>query len=257
MKRIKHVRRSIQERKKKRSSTLNQEPNQTQKNIYPIVTDEEKHGFLNMPTYEMKKESKQREGKPVFLKKLFLSTIVFFAMFLILQNESTSLESTKKSIHGLLTEDFPFAKVNNWYEQKFGSPFVLFQDTNKKGETVAKEEAMPVNGNVKETFETNGTGVQIQPKQESIVHAIKDGVVVFSGKRKGTNQTIVVQHADGSKSTYGHLDKSNVHLYEHVRSKDRIGYFKPTKQHQTVFFSIEKNNKYIDPISVIKVDQEP
>ena len=55
MKQIKHVRRSIQERKKKRSSTIHQEPRKTSRQIYPAVTDEEKHGFLHMPTYDMKK----------------------------------------------------------------------------------------------------------------------------------------------------------------------------------------------------------
>src|SRR5699024_1706861 len=256
MKQIKHVRRSIQERKKKRSSTIHQEPRKTSRQIYPAVTDEEKHGFLHMPTYDMKKETIGKPGRPTLLKKLLLSIGLFVFMFFILQNESTSFQTTNKTVRNILTEDFPFAKVNTWYEHKFGSPFVLFQDKNKKGKRVANEKAMPVNGNVKETFAANGTGVQIQPKQESVVHAIKDGVVVFSGKRKATNRTIIIQHADGSKSTYGHLDNTNVHLYEHVRSQDKIGYFKPTSQHQTVFFSVEKNDKYIDPISVIKVDQE-
>src|SRR5690606_14987800 len=117
--------------------------------------------------------------------------------------------------------------------------------------------ALPVSGNVIETFQTNGKGITIAPTETTSVQALREGIVIFSGKKSETNKTIVIQHADKSTTTYGFLSSIDVHLYQIVDANQRIGEFNPTDANEVVYFSIEKNNEFVDPVQVIEVDDQP
>lgn len=117
--------------------------------------------------------------------------------------------------------------------------------------------ALPVNGNITETFQTNGTGIMITPEETTNVTSIQEGVVIFAGNDRETNKTITIQHADGTVTNYGNLSSIDVHLYQFIAGNQQIGSFTPEADNETVFFSIEKNNDYVDPVQVIQVDELP
>lgn len=94
-------------------------------------------------------------------------------------------------------------------------------------------------------------------KLRKFVAALSEGVVIFAGKKQDTDKTVIIQHADGSTSTYGFLSSIDVHLYQVVNSKQRLGEFTPTTDNEMVYFAIEKDNEFVDPVQVIEVDENP
>lgn len=247
---IKEVRNSIMRRRKQRNLTFK---NQSQKQkIDPFPQEEEKHGYY--PAFQSTGLETGRKKFPLnFIVKAALSILLFFGSSILLNSNIDILNKSKKWTSYVLTEEFPFASAHAWYRNTFGAPLTFtFKDLPEKRE--GDLFALPVTGNVTESFSDNGTGIRIAPDNLSSVFTWNEGVVIFAGNDQKTKRTVIVQHADRSKSVYGYLSSIDVHLYQFVESNEKIGLFNPTENSDTVYFSIEKNNEYIDPVQVIKVD---
>lgn len=248
------VRKSIVQRNKMRNLHVNRSKLDKEIPIFPQV--EEKHGFLSSYPDQIPQEKETKNMYSHLIIKGILSLILFFGVFLLFQSNNILLAKPKIWTSHILTEEFPFARVYQWYQQTFGAPLAL----SPQSEQVVEENdflALPVTGNITETFEENGSGIMITPKEEAPVLAWLDGVIVFAGNDRKLEKTVIVQHADMSKSTYALLSSVDVHLYQFISAGERIGTFNPTATAETVYFSIEKDNEYIDPIRVINVDDLP
>ena len=251
---VKKVRQSISQRKKIRGVASKEG---SKRQVFPAFPqEEEKHGFVPLLSENPHSRNEKSMAVPGFMLKAFLAMILFFGVALLVEAEAGYLEGPKQWTSGVLTEEFPFAKVNLWYQETFGSPLAFSpqQNTNNRG---GEHLALPVNGNVIETFQANGKGIMIAPGETADVSALRDGVVIFAGNDRETNKTVIMQHADGSTSTYGFLGNIDVHLYQFVSMNDRIGQFEPGADSETVYFSIEKDNDFINPVQVIEVDDLP
>ncbi|MEI3614472.1 M23 family metallopeptidase [Pseudogracilibacillus sp. SO30301A] len=252
---VQKVRQSIKQRKRDRDRTkLN-----NRKTLPFTATDEEKHGFFDVPAYDISSSIKKTERKTIsfHLLKATGSIVLFFFVAFLMQTNLPTLKPVKDWAHEVLHEEFPFAKVNEWYVSKFGSPLSF---TPQGTVQVGQEEqamALPVLGQVVETFSANGTGIMISPEEKTAVSTISRGVVIFAGNDRNTHKTVIVQHADGSKTTYGYLSSIDVHIYQTVNANQTIGTFQPTEDNEMVYFSIEKDKEFIDPSQVIKVDDIP
>lgn len=262
MSQVERVRQAIQQRKKKRMSQVPVEGTYHVQRPFGNIQDEEKYGFRPFPEdlfrnrnqekSVMKKVNKKKSSSSL-IAKFVLSSALFFTSAVLLNTNVMKDKGLPGWLHTQLTEDMPFAKMTAWYEGNFGAPLALLDNQVPSTKPVSKmngESALPVSGDVSETFQSNGMGIHIAPEGTATVHAANDGVVVFNGNDDQTKKTVVVQHADGSKSTYGKLSTINVHLYEHVRKDEVIGDFTASDEAREVFFSIEKNNEFIDPVSV-------
>src|SRR5699024_12660373 len=60
--------------------------------------------------------------------------------------------------------------------------------------------------------------------------------------------SIIIQHVDGSKTTYGNVSSTDVHIYQYVRQHERIGTFEHSEGDSPVFFSLEQDQTFVDPI---------
>ncbi|GAA0601529.1 stage IV sporulation protein SpoIVFA [Virgibacillus siamensis] len=253
---IKQVRKSINQRKRMRG--LKQQDGVSSKPVVPpFPEEEEKHGYLPMfhdSTAKNWSSGKADKRISAFVVKAMFSVMLFMAVALLFRVEGEWLTEPKEWTSSVLTEEFPFASVNNWYQETFGQPMAVApnQQTVESGTLPL---AMPVAGSVSESFRENGTGIMIKPGEQTEVSALREGVVIFAGNDTETGKTIIVQHADNSKTTYGYLSEINVHLYEPVDAKQKLGTFKPTSEKKTVYFAIEKNDTFINPVQVIKVDE--
>ncbi len=81
------------------------------------------------------------------------------------------------------------------------------------------------------------------------IQAAADGEVVFSGKKGGYGNTVVIQHAKGYTSLYGHADENIVKVGEKVKKGAVIAYSGSTG-HSTgphLHFEIRKDGKTLDP----------
>lgn len=251
---VKQVRKSIERRKKMRKI-----PGQTNMaKVKPAyLQEEEKHGYYPyFPTVEYPSYQKRRNLVTGFAVKGMLSILLFFGTALLYETDSQMLATPKALTTEALTAQFPFAKVNVWYRETFGAPLAMTPEPEEAA-NAADGLALPVSGNITETFQVNGKGIMITPEETTEVSVIREGVVIFAGKDRETGKTVVVQHQDGTTSTYGYLSSVDVHIYQYVYQNQAIGTFIPSEDSQKVYFSIEKDKEYIDPIQVIEVDDVP
>lgn len=248
---IKHIRTNIIKRKKKRLETKSNPTWVNKQQIFP--KDSEKHLSYPLGTELISHETTAYPPFQRIIVKSVIAFAIFFLSIIIFRAETPNLLGIKNSANYLLNEEFPFAKVHSWYAETFGSPIAKYD-----GDKPALENNyLPLSGEIQETFAANGKGILIEPNQETVVQAIDDGVILFAGKKKNQGKTVIIQHSDLSKTTYSQLTNINVYPYQTIKAKDIIGNFIPNNDLNTVYFSVEKNNQYIDPHQVIPVDDVP
>ncbi|MNW08820.1 Stage IV sporulation protein FA [compost metagenome] len=88
------------------------------------------------------------------------------------------------------------------------------------------------------------------------VKSTKTGRVVSVSRDALTGMTVVIQHAGGYESLYGHLDEPFVEKGDWVESGDVIGLLpsKSSPPYATLYFALKINDRYIDPAELISFD---
>lgn len=256
-KKVNRIRKSIRARKLIRHS------NQTGKSNYPyyeMISDEERHGIYNdvlHPETEPKNNRGRNMFHSAFFYQLFGSIVLFFASYLVVKSNVELFEKPEQLLRISLEDNFPFATVHHLYVEHLGKPLSLVPQTEPASSELDNSQALPLIGEVVESFSTNGTGIHIMPMTKSYVHAFNKGIVVFAGSRSDTDKTVIIQHADRSETTYGKLSSIDVHLYELVDVNGVVGTVNPEDAEETFYFSIEQQTGYVDPVKVINVDGTP
>jgi len=248
---IKHIRRSIKQRRvHKKIPKRKTSPYLTTN----FLAEHEKHGDVQLyPTYPISQKRKQRTFSLTVLKGI-LALLLFGLSFVVFKTNFLHISEPKDWLEKQLTKEFPFATVNAWYYNRFGRPLAFNPQIN---EVLHGSEpmALPVLGEVSEPFHLNGEGIKISPDAVTPVKAWEDGIVIFSGNDRTTKKTVTIQHADQSQTSYGYLSTIDVHLYQYVAAGQAIGMFHPAEENNEIYFSIEKDDSFIDPIQVIQVDE--
>src|SRR5690625_6416072 len=60
-----------------------------------------------------------------------LSLVLFFGVGIVLQSNMAILSKPKEWTNHALIEEFPFARVNKWYAETFGSPLTFTMKDNQ------------------------------------------------------------------------------------------------------------------------------
>ncbi|WP_340081994.1 M23 family metallopeptidase [Terribacillus sp. FSL K6-0262] len=245
------VRKGIAERKRRKGEQIQKGMADTVRSF--TVDEEESHGFPSSPKYDPPSPQDNSKFASRFMFRLILSASLFFGTAIYLQANHPFIEKTKGTVLTALTEEFPFATVNSWYQERFGDPVALSPGSD--GDAAAEGQAMPVNGTVVQPFEESKEGILIESERQTDVVAVDEGIVIFAGNDKETGKTIILQHADKSKSIYGHLDAIEVNQYQRIDTNEKIGEFVPNEQNaQSVYFAIQQGNKYLNPMQETPVD---
>lgn len=253
---VSQIRKNIARRKKERVLPSSHSASD-RKVFFPAVfpQDEEKHGYMPVPETNSSSNNMKDTFIASFVMKSVLAAVLFFGVAIFFRIEGSWLEQPRQWASGALTQEFPFATVNQWYQKKFGSPMALTPQEQVKEEV---SPVLPVNGTVSQTFQMNGEGIMITTSETSEVTAVEEGTVIFAGNHPKTNKTVILQHPDKSKTIYGNLTSINVHQYQFIGNNQVIGNFIPSEANaQNVYFAIERNNQYVDPVKVMKVDERP
>lgn len=257
-KKLNKIRKSIKARKFSR----HRESLHEQKNIpKQLISDEERHGIQTDLIHHTTKSKKSKQTKSrlasSFFYQLFGAVALFLGSIFIIKGDFQLLNKPEALLRSAYEETFPFATVHDWYVRYLGMPLALLPKTEQASSLIDQPSGMPLNGEVVESFSTNGTGIHIMPENETYVQAVNKGVVIFAGTNSETDKTIIIQHADRSETTYGKLTTIDVHLYQLVDMNQVIGTINPEETEETLFFSIEQNARYVDPVKVINVDGSP
>ncbi|MFC4403975.1 peptidoglycan DD-metalloendopeptidase family protein [Gracilibacillus xinjiangensis] len=246
-----NINRRKQEKKKVTSSYKRSSPTEFSRRIN--LEDEERHGFYpSIPSSDGKSDNHPIVFRS-FLVRSVLAVFLFFICAISITSESSWLEKPKEWTSYALKEEFPFASVNAWYQAKFGAPFAL-ETSVTEGEQL---DVLPAFGQINQSFQENGQGILITAEEETEVAAVDAGTVLFAGNDQKTGKTVIIQHADRSKTIYGFLSDIEVHSYQSVKANQIIGSYQPSEANQAIYFAVEKNQQYIDPIQVIHVNEQP
>jgi stage IV sporulation protein FA len=195
--------------------------------------------------------------KEVFMLKVIISAILVVVVAILFRTNNSVFDQSRNVVRGVFEQEFPFATVSAWYEEKFGTPLAIFSDLPKKNTNVAHVNyAVPASGKIVETFEANGQGVLVQTDINASVEAVDEGTISFVGNKSEIGKTVIVQHANGSESWYGKLDSVDVKLYDRISTKKTIG----TVSNSTdggagnYYFAIKQKDGFVDPNKVISFE---
>jgi stage IV sporulation protein FA len=225
--------------------------------------DEEKYGFNSLSS----DSESGGEGHPLFKKELFffkilVSILLFLSLAILFRNHSSTFDPARNMVIKTMDNDFKFATVSKWYEDKFGKPLTLlpFIEKEKTGTktVVQKGNDVPVSGKILENFEKNGQGIMIETNKGATVKTVKEGNVLFAGVKEGLGKTVIIQHSDKTESWYGNLGDVNVKLYDYIEKGKIVGTVSDStgedKTKGKYYFAIKKGDAFIDPSQVIRLE---
>ena len=178
------------------------------------------------------KTAKNNEEKS-FISKCFtkvLCSIIFVLASLIFINSSENNYLLYKK--EILTKNFPYSKINKWYEKYFGKVI----ETEKK-EDVA---TMVFSNNLQyEKIEKVRDSERIVFGQKTIIESFASGIVVFMGEKENLGYTIIIQGVDDVDIWYSNIKNSSVKLYDYIETNAVLG-----EVDDNLILTIVKDNKY-------------
>lgn len=164
-----------------------------------------------------------------FAAQLLVSALLFALIWGLFQLRQPWAIHGQAAVREALTRDFPFAAVAAWFEEEFsGAPsflpaFLFKRDADKVNARLTRDFVSPVKGTVEVPFSPRHPGVVLETAPGASVFAIDTGRVIFSGVRDDWGPTLVIQHADGYRSTYGRLSAARLERGDWVKAGEWIG----------------------------------
>ncbi len=100
-------------------------------------------------------------------------------------------------------------------------------------------------------------GIDFNGPRGSPIHAVADGVVVFSGRRPGYGNTVEIDHGNGYRTRYAHNDRNLVKVGDRVRVGDMIATMgrsgRTTGVH--LHFEVWRHGRPVDPAPYLRGDR--
>ena len=174
---------------------------------------------------EYKKKKNNNSG---FFKRLInkLFTVIIFTMIvIIISNHSVSFRNFV--INNVLNNTMDFSKINKLL--------------NKTTKVFKKDEIVSVSSEIKESSEEYKDGLKYKVKKNSDIILKDSGIVTFIGKKKGYDNTVIVQQSNGYYAWYGNI-KEKVKLYDYVEKGSVIGTSKTDEYYYALFKDDKKVN---------------
>jgi len=245
------IRKQIEKRRKTKKIPVTSIKEMMEPNVY----EDESMIFESPPP----KQTHPLFKKETILLKILISAVMVLAVAIIFKSTNPMLHKTKSVISQTMKQEYQFATVANWYEDKFGKPLAILpiKPEKEQSATVNKQSyALPVSGKILTNFSADGRGVMIETKSDSAVKAMNGGTVIFAGKKKNIGNTVIIQHSDSSESWYGNLASIDVKEYDQVKTGKQVGTVKNEENGDKgeFYFALKKGNGFIDPIQVIKFE---
>ncbi|MNW50620.1 Stage IV sporulation protein FA [compost metagenome] len=197
--------------------------------------------------------------------RFVISALLFAAIWGMNRYEPEWAMPIRLFVAEALTKEMDFAAAEAWYEQTFGGPpsFIpIFRHSEERGLKVGASSSFlaPIHGTLAEAFALSLKGIEIIPQYPSNsivqVKTVEKGRVSNVTRDAITGLTVMIQHAQGYESVYGHLEESLVEKGDWVEIGDFVGSLpsKASPPYPTLYFALKNNDRYIDPTDVITFD---
>jgi murein DD-endopeptidase MepM/ murein hydrolase activator NlpD len=96
-------------------------------------------------------------------------------------------------------------------------------------------------------------GVDIKAEYNTPIYAPIDGIIIFSGEKKGYGNTIILRNKN-EKFLFAHLSRLNVKVKDRVKQGDLLGYTGSSGKSTGPHLHLEyiKNSKYENPLTLFE-----
>ncbi|WP_438444317.1 peptidoglycan DD-metalloendopeptidase family protein [Gorillibacterium sp. sgz5001074] len=198
----------------------------------------------------------------MFMLKTGVAAVLFLGALAVTHLDTPWSAKVKGYLVSALSEDMDFGAVADWYARTFdGAPSFLpaFGDKSNATKvhapvTAKRFNTPPVKGKVKEGYTEAKQGIWLSTRKDAHVAAVDDGRIEFSGETPETGPTLVIQHADGYRVTYGGLQPTKWEAGDWVKAGDVIGTAREQEGQGAVYLAVMKDQRYVDPADVVTFD---
>lgn len=204
---------------------------------------------------------------------LFVQTVIAAALFAIVfflfKTDNPIAKRSQAFVTTALTEKMDFQGAEELYKKWFaGAPsFIPFfgrendEDSRLTTGTVELPVVSPLTkGSVVRSFAQTLSGVEISGSPEQPVLAAETGRVTLVSQDGENGETVVVQHAGGRSTVYGHLGSAIVAVDDWVEVGKTIGKLPAAstadadRGQSLLYFAVKENGRYVDPADVVPLD---
>lgn len=192
----------------------------------------DKKAYLKYKKKNNKKDNDNKYTFKTFLFNMFIKTLFVIVLFLGAVIFVKYDNNNKKLIKNVVyKKSLSFAKIYNLYQKYIGD--ALSTKSNEETLKVSSNEISYTNYKK----ENNGFIIDVN---DTLMPAIKSGVVISKKKSNTYDYLVTIQDKDGVNITYGMLNDTDIKLYEYVKKDEVLGSIK-----NKVYLIFEKDGKYL------------
>lgn len=189
--------------------------------------------------------------------QIFASVLLVGMAYLLFQ---TSLipATWKDSAREVMTRDFNFSGVADWYEARFGSlPTLLPSLTAPKAvPAVTESEAsvwkLPATWKVVKAFDPQSAKVVLTTGNQEQIKIGETGWVAFVGEKPGFGTTVVVRLTKGREVWFGNLDSIKVTKDEVLQAGQVVGTARAVDGiSRHLYLGLKSQEQFVNPLDVI------
>lgn len=169
---------------------------------------------------QIKKRKKNRKKNPkikkksfIYINQILITSLLTVITLIVLKSNIKVKEIFYEQIY---QKNISFAVINNWYQNKFGSPIPFSNLLEEKTEAVFQEK---ITYSSKEKYED---GVKLTVNSNYLVPSMETGMVIFVGEKENYGNTVIIEQVNGVEVWYSNI-KSSVKIYDYIEKGSLIG----------------------------------
>ncbi|QRG69406.1 M23 family metallopeptidase [Brevibacillus choshinensis] len=192
--------------------------------------------------------------------QILVSILLVGVSYLLFQTSLIPV-TWKDSAREVMTRDFNFAGVADWYEARFGSlptllPSLHGPNAVPAAGTTTKEAAvwkLPASWKVVKTFEPERSAkVVLNTGMEDPVTIGETGWVTYIGDKPGYGTTVVVRLTKGREVWFGNMERVTVVKDDVVQAGQEIGIARAVNNSSRhLYLGVKSGDQFVNPLDVI------
>lgn len=169
--------------------------------------------------------------------KLIIVVLIFLSFTILVR---TNKELKNKVYKYVYNTNISFSKIKKFYNTHIGN-ILPFNNITYDNEVFSEKLEY-------KKISTYNKGVKLTVSDNYAVPIIKEGIVIFVGKKEKIGNTVIIQQSDGIDVWYSNLSNINVKLYDYVKTNKIVGEVK----NNTLYLEFQKDGVNIDYKEVLK-----
>lgn len=180
---------------------------------------------------------KMPRSKSKFMVRIINSSLICLLLFIIVLIGTKASPNFKKFIEDkIFSQNFQFAKINNWYQKYLGG-IIPFKDVFKDNTVTVFNEKISYNDS-----KNYKDGCVLSVDEDYLVPVLESGLVVFIGEKEGYGKTVIIQQVDGVDVWYSNVENINIKLYDYIEKGSALGNVIDNK----LYLVYQKDGKMLD-----------